>query len=187
MRTAIWPRIRQTLGRGPNITPPRSARISPHFTRTEFDCADGTQSPEGWIVERLTPLCDALEVIRGELTTATGRACRVTITSGYRSPEYNARVGGVKRSLHVSGYAADLVVYPSGEWTPIAAARVATIISQLMLAGRLPQSGLGYYETFTHYDVRGLCLASPGRHYRSQRFGPAKPKGQTGGRRKGVT
>ena len=32
----------------------------------------------------------------------------IRITSGYRSPELNKAVGGVKNSAHVAGYAADL-------------------------------------------------------------------------------
>lgn len=36
---------------------------------------------------------------------------RVVINSGYRSPSYNASIGGYKYSNHVSGKAADIVVY----------------------------------------------------------------------------
>jgi hypothetical protein len=32
----------------------------------------------------------------------------ITITSGYRSPEHNAEIGGVKDSAHTKGMAADL-------------------------------------------------------------------------------
>jgi len=35
---------------------------------------------------------------------------RIVITSGYRSPEYNRNVGGVKNSSHIYGNAVDFIV-----------------------------------------------------------------------------
>lgn len=45
--------------------------------------------------------------ILNPLREAWGSA--ITVSSGYRCPELNAKVGGVKTSAHTSGYAADLL------------------------------------------------------------------------------
>lgn len=60
----------------------------------------------------LTETITLLEAIRSEW----GKYCErhkienpaIRVTSGYRSPELNKAVGGVKTSAHVEGYAADL-------------------------------------------------------------------------------
>jgi len=45
-----------------------------------------------------------LQVIRDEI----GKP--IKINSGYRSPEHNKSVGGVKNSMHVKGKAADITI-----------------------------------------------------------------------------
>lgn len=74
--------------------------LSPHFNRSEFDCHDGTPAhPEPSLVaalERLRHICG-------------DRPLR--ILSGYRSPAYNAKVGGAPHSQHLYNRAADI---PSG-------------------------------------------------------------------------
>lgn len=70
--------------------------LSPHFSRREFDCKDGTRAnPDPKLIA-------ALERLRA----AVGRP--IVIVSGYRSPAYNARVGGAKRSQHLYNRAADI-------------------------------------------------------------------------------
>jgi hypothetical protein len=69
------------------------------------------------------------------------------INSWYRSPYYNAVIGGASRSMHMTLGAADVVKIGR---TP---AEVADL-----LEGH-PDSdefGLGRYETFTHIDIRGM-------------------------------
>lgn len=71
----------------------------------------------------------------------------VTITSGYRCDEYNAKVGGGEYSQHLYGSAADIVV------RNISAQEVYSFIDKTF-----PNSfGLGLYLTdggFVHIDVR---------------------------------
>lgn len=63
---------------------------------------DNTPSFE--VVANLRRLCtDVLNPCRAKYGNP------VIVTSGYRSPELNARVGGVKNSQHQFGLAADLV------------------------------------------------------------------------------
>lgn len=69
-------------------------------------------SPDTITRVHLTETMRLLECIRAEW----GKYCEshklgnpaIRISSGYRSPELNKAVGGVKNSAHVAGYAADL-------------------------------------------------------------------------------
>lgn len=86
-------------------------RLTPNFTLEEFLPKglkpDGTQytvkdvPPD--VLENLNELAGWLQFYRSQ----HGR--RIFITSGYRPPEYNARVGGVPNSMHILGKAADFV------------------------------------------------------------------------------
>jgi hypothetical protein len=64
---------------------------------------DNTPSQE--VVRNLTALTDN---VLDPLREAWGKA--ITVSSGYRSPQLNVAVGGVKTSQHREGKAADLVV-----------------------------------------------------------------------------
>jgi uncharacterized protein YcbK (DUF882 family) len=71
--------------------------VSAHFSRWEFDC----------------PHCGALEGPAGELLQVLERLRAhsgrpLVVVSGYRCPEYNARVGGIRSSQHLHGRAADV-------------------------------------------------------------------------------
>lgn len=72
--------------------------LSPHFSRSEFDCHDGQ------IAHPDPALIVALEKLR---TICGNKPCK--IVSGYRDPAYNARIHGAKNSQHISNRAADLV------------------------------------------------------------------------------
>ncbi len=123
-------------------------KVTPHFDTAEFACHDGTPYPDEWVAERLTPLCEALEVIRA----AAGSP--VTIVSGYRSQAYNdARrrnsSGVAKDSQHIHGRAADVrcAGLPSEE--------LHGVVMRLYRAGKLPQvGGVGRYRGWVHIDVR---------------------------------
>lgn len=121
-------------------------RVTLHFDSREFGCKDQpkTPYPAAWIATRLRPLCETLEVVRDALG---GRA--VTVVSGYRTPAWNARIGGARRSQHVEGRAADIRV------AGVSPARVHTTVLRLHAERQLPAlGGLGAYNTFSHLDVR---------------------------------
>ena len=110
-------------------------QLSAHFKVREFACRDGSDAV--LVAPRLVMV---LESIRTHFGAA------VTINSGYRTPQYNAKVGGVAHSQHCYGTAADISV--RGQ-TPEA---VAAYARQLM-----PDwGGVGIYakKCFTHIDVR---------------------------------
>ena len=110
-------------------------KLSTHFKVKEFACKDGSDAV--LVAPRLVMV---LQSIRSHFCTA------VTINSGYRTPQYNAKVGGVTESQHCYGTAADITV--RGQ-TPAA---VAAYARELM-----PDwGGVGVYSQkgFTHIDVR---------------------------------
>lgn len=117
-------------------------RLTPNFSLDEFRSKDGSSFPSE-IVQSLTILATQLQSLRTEL----GRS--ITITSGYRSPSHNLKVGGAKDSFHVRGMAADIQV--SG-MTP---KQVYDAIEKLIKEGKMKEGGLGLYKSWVHYDFRG--------------------------------
>ena len=117
-------------------------KLEENFSLSEFKCKDGSDVPEE-LLDNVKLLAENLQVLRIHL----GKPIR--IISGYRSPKYNRRIGGAKRSQHMTAKAADIKV--SG-MTP---AEVKSEIIKLIKEGKMHTGGVGLYTTFTHYDVRG--------------------------------
>ena len=108
-------------------------KLSTNFAVKEFACKDGSDAV--LVAPRLVMV---LQSLRSHFCAA------VTINSGYRTPQYNAKVGGAAHSQHCYGTAADIVVRGK---TP---AQVAAYARQLM-----PDwGGVGVYDSFCHIDVR---------------------------------
>ena len=101
----------------------------PNFYVREFACKDGSDK---------VLIC--LTNVKRLQAERTKRKRAAHINSGYRTPSYNARIGGAQDSLHTKGYAVDF--YFDG-------ISPAVIFAGLLLARR---GGLGKYRTFTHMD-----------------------------------
>ena len=71
-----------------------------------------SNNPPASVKVHLTETITLLECIRAEWEEYCERYSlgtpAIRISSGYRSPELNKAVGGVKNSAHVEGYAADI-------------------------------------------------------------------------------
>ena len=119
------------------------AKLTTNFSLEEFKCKDGSDIPND-VLPNIIELAKNLQVLRDYL----GKS--ITINSGYRSPKYNAKIGGVKNSQHVKGKAADIVVKGM---TP---KEVALVLEGLIDKGWIKQGGIGIYPNFTHYDIRGI-------------------------------
>lgn len=65
-----------------------------------------------------------------------------TITSGYRTPSYNAKIGGVPNSQHVYGKASDTIC------------KNGSPLEVAMTAEAMGMGGIGLYKGFTHIDTR---------------------------------
>ena len=71
-----------------------------------------SNNPDAMTRVRLTETIRLLECIRAEWEEYCNQHSlgtpAIRVSSGYRSPELNKAVGGVKNSSHIEGYAADL-------------------------------------------------------------------------------
>lgn len=117
-------------------------RLTKNFTKREFKSRDGAPMPDD-VLTNIKELASNLQVLRDFL----GEPIR--INSAYRSPEHNKAIGGVKNSQHILGRAADIKV------KDIETKDLYLIIDSLILDGKMKDGGLGLYDTFVHYDVRG--------------------------------
>lgn len=133
-----------------------SIKLSENFSLSEFRCKDGSDVPPD-LMDNVTVLCENLQVLRDHL----GKPIRVI--SGYRSPKYNRRIGGARRSQHMVAKAADIKV--SG----MSPAEVKAEIVKLIKEGKMMKGGVGLYRTFTHYDVRGRNARWYGRGVKDDR------------------
>jgi len=106
------------------------------LNKHKFDVPDS-------VLDNLKMLAVQLEIIRAHFNAP------VTINSGYRNLEYNRNIGSKDTSQHIKGNAADIVV------KDVSPDEVADAIEFLINTGMLKEGGVGRYNTFTHYDIRG--------------------------------
>jgi len=118
------------------------AKLTNNFTLEEFNSKCGRDIPNN-VLPNILQLAKNLQVLRDSI----GKS--ISITSGYRSPQHNKKIGGAKDSQHVKGMAADIKV--SG-MTP---KEVALVIEGLIEQGKIKQGGIGIYPSWVHYDIRG--------------------------------
>jgi len=116
--------------------------MTKNFTKEEFDCNDGSEMPIN-VYHNIVKVANQLQVLREELKKP------IHINSAYRSEEYNDSIGGVKSSQHIMGRAADISI---NSMTPL---EVYNTIERLIANGDMLQGGLGLYDSFVHYDIRG--------------------------------
>ena len=115
-----------------------AVKLSTNFNSTEFDC-HGSGCCTETIINPI--LVKYLQQIRDHFKAP------ITITSAYRCPVHNQRIGGATRSQHCQGNAADIVV------KGVAPREVAKYAESIGI------KGIGLYETgsdgyFTHIDTR---------------------------------
>lgn len=110
-----------------------NVKITNHFKVKEFACKDG--SPIVFIDEYLVTL---LEILRQTINKP------IIITSGYRTPEHNKKVGGAKYSYHMRGCATDIIV--KGMKPKDVAKELNKIAPN--------NCGIIVYDNWVHFDVR---------------------------------
>jgi len=106
--------------------------IAPHFRLSEFAC----------------PCCKRV-MLHPKLLAKLMELRKIIerpvyITSGYRCPSYNQKIGGVVNSYHLIGLAVDIKV------------KDINLIELLEYAENIGFAGIGFYEknNFLHLDVR---------------------------------
>ena len=116
--------------------------LTEHFSKEEFNSKDGAGMPqEAWVNIKI--LAKQLEALRSVLNAP------IHITSAYRSELHNKSIGGKLNSQHLSGKAADIQVKGKSP------KQVHKAIVKLIKDGKILEGGLGLYDTFVHYDIRG--------------------------------
>lgn len=99
----------------------------------------------------------------------------ITMNSGYRSPEFNRRIGGARNSLHVQRKAADIA------WGCSSTQDRVDMIQKAIDAGF---TGIGCYNNFIHVDIGPKRHWGPNGSFTTQ-FQQYKPvlraNGYTGG------
>ena len=118
----------------------QKTKLSENFNSLEFDCHGSGCCSETIINPKLV---EYVQKIRDHF----GKS--ITVTSGYRCPVHNKRIGGATGSRHSKGDAADIVV------TGVAPREVAKYAESIGI------KGIGLYETsadghFTHVDTRDV-------------------------------
>lgn len=110
-----------------------NVKIARYFKVKEFACKDGSQ-----VVFIDDYLCTVLDILRQKL----GKP--VIITSGYRTPEWNAKCNGAKYSYHMRGMAADIRV------DGMSAKEIADKLNEIVP----DECGIIVYSNWVHFDVR---------------------------------
>ena len=137
-----------------DLDPGDDLQLSKNFKLSEFHSRSGVKVPDE-LVESLK------EFVQGNLQPIrTALGVPVRITSAYRDPQFNQRVGGARRSYHMYGhvpnregmFAVDIAVQG------VAPVVVYQVIRALQRLGIVEQGGLGLYENFVHYDNRGALV-----------------------------
>lgn len=129
----------------------KTMQLTKNFKLEEFEVAHSAaengfsifvNKVPDYLIQDVTSLAMNLQKIRDEIKEP------IKITSGYRMPLYNKKVGGSKGSYHTKGLAADLI-------TDISPKDLKDVIEVLISKGEISQGGIGLYKTFLHYDIRG--------------------------------
>lgn len=107
--------------------------VGKHFKVKEFACKDGSQ---------VVFIDDYLHTVLNILRNKIGKP--IIITSGYRTPEWNAKCGGAKYSYHMRGMAADIRV--DGMSAKELANKLNAIVPD--------ECGIIVYKSWVHFDVR---------------------------------
>ncbi|WP_303315276.1 D-Ala-D-Ala carboxypeptidase family metallohydrolase [Flavivirga abyssicola] len=117
-------------------------KLTTNFSKVEFESRDGFQMPDD-ILENIKELAENLQVVRDYLKEP------IHINSGYRSPNHNSAIGGELDSQHLLGKAADFSV------RNYTAKDISLIFERMINNGEIKQGGVGLYNGFVHYDIRG--------------------------------
>jgi zinc D-Ala-D-Ala carboxypeptidase len=128
--------------------------LSPHFTLAEFTASDTALARriDNTLPEELEgnarDTCEMMEKIRSRLL-----GCPVLISSGYRSPQLNEKVGGKRTSDHLRAMAVDFTCPSFGSPREVCLALVPAL-------NEIEIGQLIYEGTWVHVSTRRPAAAS---------------------------
>lgn len=114
-----------------------------NFNIDEFRCPDKNSLPDNGMDHNLLL---KLELLRWKLGNKT-----VRINSGYRTPSFNKRIGGIANSNHLTGKAADIKVFG------VSSSGVHSVALDIF-------EGVGKYKNFTHVDTDSKRIRYTGKY-----------------------
>lgn len=131
------------------------------FTWSEVRCTDGTLPRGVRMRRRFRRQARLLNRLRNRIARKYGIPATnvsIIVNSWYRSPNYNARIGGARYSEHVEGRATDVQIYVrlrNGRRVKLAPSYVGKLAARYVPA--FQRGGIGVYTRsgFTHLDHRG--------------------------------
>lgn len=129
-------------------------QLSPHFSLAELTVTNTglPNVPSGVRLERLYLLADRMEKVRSILGDNP-----IKITSGYRSPAVNKKVGGVSNSDHMSAHVCDFQCPKFG--TPYEICK-ELILSKLAFDQLICEKGVWVHISFAP-RMRQMVLTLP--------------------------
>lgn len=120
--------------------------LSPNFALDELTASETAarhgidNTPDQAIIQNLTRLANALQEVRALLGNKV-----IIVSSGYRSPELNQKVGGSATSDHCKGLAADFICPSYG--TPDEIVRV-------VMASAIPfKQVIREFDKWVHFSI----------------------------------
>lgn len=126
--------------------------ITTNFSIREFASPDTDLIPVP-VIENIITVAHQLQILRDTLqvTLQPSEEIPIHVNSGFRTAEHNASLKNASpTSQHLQGKAADI-------WVPgVTPLELYNIIRVLMNERRMLLGGLGLYDTFVHYDIRGV-------------------------------
>jgi uncharacterized protein YcbK (DUF882 family) len=119
-------------------------KLTNNFSLSEFQCKCGCEMPDD-VLENIKELACNLQYIREYLDEP------IHLTNAYRCQKHNDSIkGSSKNSQHILGKAADI------QCKNITPNIMADLIDDLISKNYIQEGGIGKYNTFTHYDIRGI-------------------------------
>jgi hypothetical protein len=142
-----------------NLYGPQAGSLgpAPGFTWGEVASRDGVAVPRH-LRRNMAGVCRAANELRSRIGDAyDAKHVVLLVTSGYRSPSWNAEVGGASRSRHLYADALDLVVIATLESGRAIRVPPHEVAMYARRCHSLANGGVGTYtrQGFTHIDRTG--------------------------------
>jgi len=119
--------------------------LTENLSRHEFKSSDGQEIAVDY------QLVKSLQESRDYFSRITNRNVGISITSGYRSPELNARTpNAAKKSMHLFGKAADYFLYFKDTNKRLKSSLLYSYLDE-KYKGKF---GVSLYRNRVHFDVR---------------------------------